>query len=99
MNNLFGEDNQDNKEQNQKSNQKNQPEPEDFESAVDELEQKVMELESGNLKLEDTIDVYHRAKFLASWCYTKLNAIQGELKKLGLDKDGKFHLEDLDEID
>ena len=70
-------------------------EPESFEKAMSALEELVRKLESGQLPLEESIETYKRARELAVWCYGKLHEVQGELKKLGLDEDGNFKLNDL----
>ena len=70
------------------------PEPESFESAMAKLEGVLRTLESGQISLEKSLEVYREAKFLAGWCYKKLNSIEGELKKLGLDELGNLSIED-----
>lgn len=69
-------------------------EPESFETAMIQLEEVLRKLESGQVNLEDSLEIYREAKYLAQWCYSKLASVQGELKKLGLDEDGKFILEE-----
>jgi exodeoxyribonuclease VII small subunit len=73
--------------------------PESFEKAMSELEELVRKLESGQLPLEESIATYKHARELALYCYTKLHEVQGELKKLGLDEDGNFKLNDLPPIE
>ncbi|HHS50458.1 MAG TPA: exodeoxyribonuclease VII small subunit [candidate division Zixibacteria bacterium] len=75
------------------------PEPESFESAMSKLEEVLRKLESGQVSLEGSLEVYSEAKFLAGWCYKKLSSIQGELKKLGLDENGGFSLEEFPSLD
>ena len=74
-------------------------EPESFEKAIADLEEAIQKLENGQTPLEETLDIYREARFLAGWCYKKLASIQGELKKLGLDENGNFMLEDFPPLD
>jgi len=103
LKNLFGEDKQaeDSAETESTAAGKNDdfPEPASFEDAMSELEALVRELESGRLPLQDSIDVYKKARSLAAWCYKSLTEFQGELKKLGLDEDGNFRLDDLPPVE
>ncbi|GEM_PF-1716841 len=69
-------------------------EPESFEAAMNQLEDVLRKLESGQVSLEDSLEIYREAKYLAQWCYSKLATVQGELKKLGLDEEGKIILEE-----
>lgn len=79
---------------------KNSVEPEsaekrNFEEAMNELEKLVLTLESGSVDLQESIELYKKARELAAWCYERLTAFQGELKTLGLDEEGEFKLDDL----
>jgi len=87
------------KKKTDKPDKKDFPEPKSFEEAMNNLEELVRNLESGDLQIEDSVEVYRKARFLASWCYRKLTSIEGELMKLGLDNDGKFTIEELPEIE
>jgi len=103
MDNLFGKDEDEEREQTTKPKAKktakkaksDTPQPESFEAAMSELEELVRSLESGQLPLDETVTTYKRARDLAKWCYEKLTDVQGELKKLGLDEEGNFVLDDL----
>ena len=104
MSNLFGEEEQakkkaDKKVKKQSKTGKRPYEPESFETAMAELEKLVLSLESGELALEESIGVYKRAREIAVWCYKKLDEVQGELKKLGIDEHGNFTLDDLPPVE
>ena len=102
MENLFGENNaigEDNIENQNTKKVDDFEEPESFENAMAELESLVLKLESGTVKLQDSIEVYKKARRLAAWCYDKLTAFQGELKTLGLDEEGEFKLDDLPPVE
>ncbi len=99
MDNLFGENAKGVERTDAERAVSNIPEPENFETAMAELEKLVRELESGGLPLQESVEVYKKARETASWCYKKLTEIQGELKKLGLDEEGGFTLEDLPPVE
>ncbi len=109
MQNLFGDEVKDEKTTGKKrvvkvskeedKMAKGYKEPDSFEKAIADLEEAIQKLENGQTPLEETLEIYRRAKFLAGWCYKKLAGIQGELKKLGLDENGNFKLEDFPTLD
>ncbi|RKZ31639.1 exodeoxyribonuclease VII small subunit [bacterium] len=104
MSNLFGEEEKAKKETEKKTKTKSKGEeesyePESFEAAMAELEKLVLSLESGEPALEESIGIYKKARVIASWCYKKLTEVQGELKKLGVDEQGNFTLDDLPPVE
>jgi len=104
---LFGEDAEDKENmQRQKkrksrkeSDEKKMPEPESFEDALKELEDLVENLDSGDVPLEESVELFMRAQFLAKWCQEKLDKIEGKLKLLVANDMGGFDVEPLDSDD
>ncbi|MCK5832697.1 exodeoxyribonuclease VII small subunit [bacterium] len=100
MTDLFGKTPEEKKNEKTKRKMKDKkvkekyPEPESFENAIAKLEDVLRTLESGQIGLEESLSKYSEAQFLGRWCLAKLSSIQGELKKLGLDEDSNFSLED-----
>ena len=75
------------------------PEPKNFETAVEELEELIRRLEGGEISLEESLEIYQKAGFLARWCYGELTRIRGKFQELGLDEDGNFELKELPPLD
>lgn len=72
-------------------------EPKSFEEALKELEQIVSTLESDDISLEESVRMFQKAQFLATWCQNFLNKVEGKLKLLIPDeRTGEFKLEDLE---
>jgi exodeoxyribonuclease VII small subunit len=61
--------------------------PSSYESAQQELEQLVARMETGQLPLDDLLQAYQRGAFLISFCKTKLDSIEQQIKIL---EDGKL---------
>ncbi len=99
MENLFGDETLDKAAVKDNAKKREYPEPKSFEDAIAELEEVIRSLESGKTPLEETLMIYKKAKFLAEWCYRRLTSVRGELKKLGLDENGKFTLDDFPPLD
>jgi exodeoxyribonuclease VII small subunit len=56
--------------------------PVDYESAMSELERLVADMESGRLSLEDSLSAYKRGAELLSFCRTRLEDAQQQVKVL-----------------
>ena len=61
-----------------------------FEQAINELEYIVDKLEKEELKLDDSLDYFQRGVELYRYCYKKLNKVDGKIKKILQDDDGKI---------
>ncbi len=106
MDNLFGDDANDKVEDKPKRRRRSKkqkgkfPEPESFEKALEELEVLVARLDEGDVPLEESVEIFERAQFLAQWCQTKLDEIEGRLKLLVPNGKGGFNVETIpDPID
>jgi len=60
-----------------------------FEAALDELEQIVGKLERGELKLEESLQLFERGVALTRQCRTSLDAAELKVKQLLADGGGK----------
>ena len=102
--NLFGEKQKEEKKKAKdaeeamsvKQSKKDFPEPESFESALEELENLVNQLDTADIQLEESVELYVRAQFLASWCQDKLDKIEGKLKILLPGSQGKLETKEVD---
>jgi exodeoxyribonuclease VII small subunit len=101
--NLFGDkeasDKVEKKRAKKKADETELTEERNFEEAMNELEKLVIALESGSVDLQESIEIYKKARELATWCYERLTSFQGELKTLGLDEEGEFKLDDLPPVE
>lgn len=61
-----------------------------FEEAIKELECIVDKLENGELKLDDSLNYFQRGVELYKYCYQKLNDVDGKIKKILQNDDGKI---------
>jgi exodeoxyribonuclease VII small subunit len=53
-----------------------------FEQALDELDALVRRMESGALGLDESIAAYRRGAALATYCQSRLNAAEQQIRKL-----------------
>ena len=60
-----------------------------FETALAELESIVTRLEQGNVKLEESIDIYARGEALKSRCEALLKDAEARIEKITLSASGK----------
>jgi exodeoxyribonuclease VII small subunit len=60
-----------------------------FETALAELEGIVARLEQGNVKLEDSIEIYARGEALKARCETLLKDAEARIEKITLGTSGK----------
>ena len=99
--NLFGEEEPE-KKQEKKSKEskkgKKFPEPKSFEEAMAKLEELVSILEEGKIPLEESIEKFEYAQFLARWCQKILDRVEGKLKLLIPGENGEPVTEDLDDL-
>ena len=58
------------------------PEPASYEVALDELERLVERMESGQLPLDQLLDSYKRGAELLSFCRSRLQAVENQVKVL-----------------
>ncbi len=68
-----------------------------FEAALEELERVVEQLESGDLSLEDALAAFERGVGLVKQCNQKLSEVEKKLELLVKDKEGKLHLQRLED--
>lgn len=61
---------------------KNSDQPSSYEAALQELEQLIAQIESGQLPLEQMLTGYQRAAQLLTFCRSKLDAVQEQVKVL-----------------
>ncbi len=64
-----------------------------FEDAMEQLEEIVQKLESGDVKLEESIEIYTRGNELKAHCEAKLRDAQVKVEKLVVSKDGEVTTE------
>ena len=57
-------------------------EPTSYEAALEELEQLVVRIESGQMPLEQMLAGYQRGAALLSFCRSRLDAVQEQIKVL-----------------
>ena len=57
-------------------------EPASYEAALEELEQLIERIESGQMPLEQMLAGYQRGASLLSFCRTRLDAVQQQIKVL-----------------
>lgn len=60
-----------------------------FETALKELEAIVDRLEKGDVKLEDSIELYDRGERLKKHCDALLQSAEARIEKISLGSDGK----------
>lgn len=54
----------------------------DFESAMSELEKIIADMEAGKLTLEDSLNAYKRGSELLTYCRTRLEDVQQQVRVL-----------------
>lgn len=59
-----------------------EPLPQTYEAALQELEQLVRRLESGEMPLDDLLAGYKRGAALLTFCRSKLEAVENQIKVL-----------------
>lgn len=64
-----------------------------FEEALQKLEQIVEKLESGDLKLDESLELFEEGVRLSRLCQKKLEEAQGKIEKLVSEKDGEIETE------
>jgi len=67
-----------------------------FEKSMDDLREIVDKLQSGNLKLEESIELFQEGTKLIAYSHKKLDEIQKKVKILIQDKKGELVTEDFD---
>jgi len=67
-----------------------------FEKSMDDLREIVDKLQSGNLKLEESIELFQEGTKLIAYSHKKLDEIQKKVKILIQDKKGELVTEDYD---
>lgn len=67
-----------------------------FEEAIEELECIVDKLENEKLNLDDSLNYFQRGVELYRFCYKKLNDVDGKIKKILKDDNGKIMEIDFD---
>ncbi len=96
--NLFGEDKEPQKDPESQTGKKKFPEPKSFEEAIAKLDEIVSVLEEGRISLEESIEKFEYAQFLAMWCQNILDKVEGKLKLLLPDENGNLYTEEIDDI-
>ena len=61
---------------------KNYTEPESFEEGLKRLAEIVEQLESGEETLEGMLNLFKEGSWLARWCYSRLEKVEGEVRTL-----------------
>lgn len=61
----------------------------DFEEALKALEGVVHRLESGEVRLDESIDLYEKGEKLRAHCQARLDAAQARIEKIVTDAGGK----------
>ncbi len=64
-----------------------------FEEALQKLEGIVEKLESGDLKLDESLELFEEGVRLSRLCQKKLEEAQGKIEKLVKEKDGEIETE------
>jgi len=67
-----------------------------FEKSMDDLREIVDKLQSGNLKLEESIELFQEGTKLIAYSHKRLDEIQKKVKILIQDKKGELVTEDYD---
>jgi len=67
-----------------------------FEKSMDDLREIVDKLQSGNLKLEESIELFQEGTKLIAYSHKRLDEIQKKVKILIQDKKGELVTEDFD---
>ncbi len=68
-----------------------------FEEALKQLEDITVKMESGEIPLDESIELYEKAKILIKYCEGKLENIENRIGELSRDENGKFHIKHSEE--
>ncbi len=69
-----------------------------FEEAIKELEEITEKMEKGEIPLDESIELYKKAKTLIKFCEDKLSNVEKTIKELTRDEDGNFHIKEIEEL-
>ena len=69
-----------------------EPKPESFESCLEQLEKVVKDLEAGDIKLEQSLELFEKGMALSETCRKQLESAETRVEML-LKKDGKLQAE------
>jgi len=67
-----------------------------FEEALTRLEEIVTQLERGDIKLDEMLKYYEEGSQIINFCMSRLNEVEGKIKKISGKDESDFKVEPLD---